>query len=81
MQKELLSVSDVQDEFGLGRDLTLEICKRLPHLYVGRRGLRILRTDIVRLLSQASREQADLWQVVKEQPVLIAQWAGVQNEE
>lgn len=81
MKRDLLSVADVQDEFGLGRDLTLEICNRLPHLYVGRRGLRVLRTDLVRVLSRASREQADLWQVVKEQPGLIAQWAEVQSEQ
>lgn len=81
MPREILSVVDVQDEYGLGRDLTLAVCNNLPRFYVGRRGLRVHRMHLERVLSRASQEKADLWQVVKEEPALIAQWAEVQSEQ
>ena len=80
MGKQILSVVDVQDEFGLGRDLTLAVCNCLPRFYVGRRGLRIHRSHLERVLIRASQQKVDLWDVVKTQPTMLTKWAEVADE-
>jgi hypothetical protein len=81
MPREILSVVDVQDEYGLGRDLTLAVCNNLPRFYVGRRGLRVHRIHLERVLSRASQEKADLWEIVKTQPGTLTKWAGGANDQ
>lgn len=77
MSKEILSVGDIQAEYGLGRDLTLAVCNCLPRFYIGRRGLRVHRKHLERVFSRASEQNVDLWQVVKTQPEILMEWAGV----
>ena len=76
---ELLDVSAIRKNLGLGRDLTIALVRLLPHITLGKsgRGDRRLvrRTDIDLLLQRASEEQRDLWELVRDfTPEVMRRW-------
>lgn len=70
MDKQLLSNSDLRQQYGLGRDLATQVARLLPHVKTGRsgRGERLLvrRSDLDQLIHRASEEQRDLWELVRD---------------
>ncbi|MFT2720720.1 hypothetical protein ACMT4L_12010 [Deinococcus sp. A31D244] len=67
---ELLTVNDIRKLSGLGRNLSHDLARLMPHLKVGRAGLgeRLLvrRDDFDRLLLRASQERRDLLELVRD---------------
>ena len=79
MEKQLLSNSDLRQQYGLGRDLATHVARLLPHVKTGRsgRGERLLvrRTDFDLLIQRASDEQRDLWELVRDfTPEVMRRW-------
>ena len=51
---EWLSPRDLQEVFGIGRTKSFNICKGLPHIYIGRR-IRVHKSTIVKELVEKGR--------------------------
>ena len=51
---EWLSPRDLQEVFGIGRTKSFDICKQLPHIYIGR-CIRVHKSTIVKELMEKGR--------------------------
>ena len=51
---EWLSPRDLQEVFGIGRTKSFNICKALPHIYIGR-AIRVHKSTIVKELREKGR--------------------------
>lgn len=78
-KKTLLANNDLRHEYGLGRDLSTQLARLLPHVKTGRAGrgdkLLIRRVDIERLIGRAMEERRDLWEISRSfTPQALAEW-------
>lgn len=80
MRKRYRSVSELQGETGLGRDLILRICNQMPHCYVGRGRLIVDVLDWEWILHSAAQERCNLWEVVNTEGK-IAAWVAARTQD
>lgn len=84
MRKELLSVTNLRGEYGLGRDLASRLVKLLPNVKIGASGcgerLLVRRQDLDRLLDKAAREGCTLWDIARSHtPQTLGTWLGAER--
>lgn len=69
VRKELLTVNDLRQIYGLGRDLATALIRLLPHIKVGASGcgerLMVRRQNLDRLLEASSKTKLSLWEIAR----------------
>lgn len=78
--RTLLGIPEIRSEFGFGRDLATRLAENMPHIVVGYAGRgpkrMVHRSDLERVMTRATAENADLWALVKREDAssILAGW-------
>lgn len=79
-QKSLLGIAQIREDYSLGRELATRLAAAMPHIVAGRTGTGprrlVHRAELETVLTQASANQTDLWQLVRQEDaaVVLRSW-------